>query len=426
MRARARRASCRQRGEPAAEPGSAGRERKAARGVRIQHVEVVNLHFDYPGGAGFRYAGGTVTSRVTSLVRVHTDGPHTGIGAAYSHPDLVKAIVEKHLGAHLVGRDPTEVEELWELMYGLTRWYGRKGAAVSALGGLDIAFWDLRGKAAGKPVHELLGAGRDSAPAYASGLFWTDDVTDLEEEAARHVARGFRRVKMRLGRDPEYDLAAVDAARRGAGEGNDVIVDGSHRYSLERAEWMGKELAARGVFWFEEPFPPEDLDAYVALRPRIDVPLAAGENDFGVQGFRELIRAGALDVVQPDACRAGGITECVRIGRMADEAGLGVATHTWSDAVALVANAHLVASLPNGLTVEVDQTGNPFVDELLAEPLRIEAGRLLLGDAPGLGIELDENVVARLAGAYGDSMANGNYSDLVFGPEHYSVAPPYE
>jgi D-galactarolactone cycloisomerase len=392
--------------------------------MTIERVEVVNLRFEYPPGGGFRYAGGTVTSRVTSLVLVHTDGPHTGIGAAYSHPDLVKLIVERHLGPHLVGRDAGDVEELWELMYGLTRWYGRKGAAVSALGGVDIALWDLRGKAAGKPVYELLGAERDWAPAYASGLFWTDDVRGLEEEAARHVEHGFRRVKMRLGRNADYDLAAVDAARRGVGDG-DVIVDGSHRYSLELAEAMGQELAARDVFWFEEPFPPEELDAYVALRPRIAVPLAAGENDFGVQGFRELIRAEALDIVQPDACRAGGITECLRIGRLAGESGLHVATHTWSDAVALTANAHLVAALPTGLTVEVDQTGNPFVDDLLAEPLRIDDGRLLLGDAPGLGIELDEAAVSRLAAGYGDSMADGNYSDLIFGQEHYTVAEPY-
>jgi D-galactarolactone cycloisomerase len=394
--------------------------------VKIEHVEAINLRFDYPEGGGFRYAGGSVTSRVTTIVRVHTDGPYVGIGAAYSHPDLVKLIVERNLAPHLEGRDPLEIEELWELMYSLSRWYGRKGAAVSALGGVDIALWDLRGKASGAPVWQLLGADRDYAPAYASGLFWADDVADLEREAGRHVEHGFRRVKMRLGRNPEYDLAAVDAARRGAGPAGEVIVDGSHRYSLDRAEWMGRELAARNVFWFEEPFPPEDLDSYVALRPRVDVPLAAGENEFGVQGFRELIRAEAVDIVQPDACRAGGITECVRIGRLASQAGKSVGTHTWSDAVALTANAHFVAAHPAGLTVEVDQTGNPFVDELLVEPVRVADGRLQLGRAPGLGVELDEKVLARLRENYGDLMKDGNYSDLIFGSRYHEVAPPYE
>src|SRR5690349_7265197 len=125
--------------------------------MRIAGVEVVNLRFDYPNGVGFRYAGGLVTSRVTSLVRVETDSGHVGLGAAYSHPDLVKLIVERHLAPHLVGRDPTATDELWRLMYELTRWYGRKGAAVSALGGVDIACWDLKGKAAGEPLWSLLG-----------------------------------------------------------------------------------------------------------------------------------------------------------------------------------------------------------------------------------------------------------------------------
>jgi L-alanine-DL-glutamate epimerase-like enolase superfamily enzyme len=221
-------------------------------------------------------------------------------------------------------------------------------------------------------------------------------------------------------------VAALDAARRGVGPDGNVLVDGSHRYSPETAEWMGGILVDRNAFWFEEPFPPEDIDSYVALRPRLDVPLAAGENDFGVQGFRETLRARAVDIAQPDACRAGGITECFRIGTMAAETGVRVATHTWSDAVALVANAHLIAALPNGITVEVDQTGNPFVDELLAEPLRIEDGNLLLTDEPGLGIELDRATVDRLSLSPEQLLPDGNYSDLIFGREYLSTPPPYD
>jgi D-galactarolactone cycloisomerase len=393
--------------------------------VKIEDVEVINLRFEYPSGGGFLYAGGRVTARVTSLVLVHADNGEIGIGAAYSHPDLVRVIVEGNLRAHLIGQDPADIEGIWDKLYGLTRWYGRKGAALSAISGIDIALWDLRGKAARTPVWRLLGGSKGVAQAYASGMFWHDDLSALEREAARHRQRGFRRVKMRLGRSWAYDTEALAAAVRGVGTDGRVHVDGSHRYADDDAIRFGGLLADAGAAWFEEPFPPEDIDRYVNLRRRLKVPLAAGENEFGVQGFRELLRAGAIDIVQADACRTGGITEVIRIAKLAADLRLQVAPHTWSDAVAVVANAHVVASLANGLTVEVDQTGNPFIEELLAEPLNIKDGLLHLGDAPGLGITLDPAALKRLTVPRGTTMADGNYSDLIFGPEHYSVALPY-
>lgn len=394
--------------------------------MRIEDIEVLNLRFEYPEGKGFQYAGGVVTGRVTTLVRVSADTGINGLGAAYSHPDLVRLILEHHLRPHLVGEDAEDIETLWAKMYALTRWYGRKGAALSALGAVDMALWDLRGKAVGQPLHRLLGATRNAVPAYASGLFWQNSVDILEREAAAHRERGFRRVKMRLGRNPDYDLEALQAVRRGVGKDGGVMVDGSHRYSLEAAEWLGHILAEHQVFWFEEPFTPEDLDNYVALRPRLRVPLAAGENEFGLQGFRELIRAGALDILQPDSCRAGGITEWLRIAAMAKDAGLQVAPHTWSDAVALIVNAHLVAATANAITVEVDQSGNPFIDDLLTEPLAIRDGLLTLPDAPGLGIELKQETLDRFLVPSGELTAPGNYSDLMFGHDYWTPAPGYE
>jgi L-alanine-DL-glutamate epimerase-like enolase superfamily enzyme len=393
--------------------------------MRIEDVEVINLHFAYPEGEGFLYAGGRVTARVTSLVLIRTDTDHVGIGAAYSHPELVRAIVEGNFKAHLIGANPADIESIWEKLYGISRWYGRKGAALTAIGGIDIALWDLRGKAACTPVWRLLGGRTGRVQAYASGMFWHDDVTELEREAIRHRERGFRRVKMRLGRSWDYDTAAFAAAVRGVGKDGRVHVDGSHRYALDAAIRFGELLSAAGAAWFEEPFPPEDIDRYVALRRRLKVPLAAGENEFGVQGFRELLRVGAIDVVQADACRTGGITEVVRIAAMAADLGLDVAPHTWSDAVAVTANAHAVASFSNGLAVEVDQTGNPFIENLLVEPLRISDGHLQLSDAPGLGIALDPDALRRLELPRAATMPDGNYSDLIFGAEYFSVAPHY-
>jgi L-alanine-DL-glutamate epimerase-like enolase superfamily enzyme len=295
---------------------------------------------------------------------------------------------------------------------------------LSALGALDIAFWDLRGQALGKPVWEILGGQRDHCPAYASALLWKD-YDALAAEAVGHVERGFRRMKMRLGRDEEYDTAAVRAVRKAVGPHHDVQADASMRYTVPLARRIGRVLEEVRAFWFEEPFLPEDIDSYAALRGSVGVRVAAGENEFGTPGFRELIRAKAVDIVQPDASRCGGITEVRRVASLAAAAGLSFAPHSWSDAVAVLANAHVVAALPNGLTVEVDQTGNPFIDEVLVEPLQIRDGQLHLGRKPGLGVELNRAVAERLRLADPLHIPDGFYSDMVFGKSWYSPAAAY-
>jgi D-arabinonate dehydratase/D-galactarolactone cycloisomerase len=393
--------------------------------MKIEHIEVINLLYEYPDGKGFQYAGGVCTARVTSLIRVHADNGLVGIGSVYSYPGAVHLIVRDQIDPLLRGEDPEEIEQLWDKMYGLTRWYGRKGVALSTLGGVDTALWDLRGKAAGKPVWSLLGGEREHCPAYASGLLWKD-IDELAQEAAAYIDQGFRRVKMRLARSEAYDRAAVRAVRAAIGNRNDIMVDASMRFHLELARRMGRFLKRQNVFWFEEPFAPENIDSYSALRPTVEVPIAAGENEFGVQGFRELIRAGAVDIVQPDASRCGGLSEVWRVAQLAQEHGLGVATHSWSDAVAIIANAHVIAAAPNGITVEVDGTGNPFIEELLTEKLRIHEGRLQLGDAPGLGIELRDEVIERHRMPDPLQVPKGSYSDMMFGREYLPPVCPYE
>ena len=394
--------------------------------MKIDRLEVINLRYEYPAAQRFAYAGGTCTGRLSSLILVHTDTGAVGIGSAYSHPGLVAIIIKQQLEPLLRGRDPREVEFLWERMYAVTRWYGRKGAAMSALGGLDVAFWDLRGKALGKPVWALLGGNTPTCPAYASALLWKSDVKLLADEATRHLANGFRRMKMRLGRSEGYDLAAVRTVRSAIGKDNDLMADASMKYHVTLARRIGKVLAEQNAFWFEEPFQPEDIDSYAELRGTVGVRIAAGENEFGVQGFRELIRTSAVDIVQPDASRCGGISEVWKTARLASEVGLKFAPHTWSDAVAITANAHVVAAMPNGLTVEMDQTGNPMIDELLVEPLRVKNGLLTLSGRPGLGIELNQAVVERLRMADPLAIPNGFYSDMVFGTDGLGPSSPYQ
>ena len=383
--------------------------------MKIRDIEVINLRFEYPPEKRFHYAGGTCTGRLTTLIKVHTDEGVEGLGSVYSHPDLVRTVVEGQLRPLLVGADPLKIEACWQQCYALTRWYGRKGVAMSALGGIDIALWDIRGKVEGKRVCDLLGQAKESVPAYASGLLWKRDVAELRDEAQRHIERGFRGVKMRLGKDRGYDLAAVNAVRDTIGPDVRLMVDGNARYSINDARRMAPAWLSAEVFWLEEPFAPEQPEAFRALRPSIPgIPLAAGENEFGRQGFKELIDGGVVEIAQPDCCRCGGLTEALRIASDAAAKEVKIAPHTWSDAVALTANMHLVAVTPHGLTVEVDQTGNPFIDDLLVDGPRIVDGRAVLPTGPGLGLELNDDEVRKYTVPRGQATPPGNYSDMVF------------
>ena len=383
--------------------------------TRIVDVECFHLRFPCDPNDTFQTPAGPVHARFTTLIRIRTDEGLEGIGSAYAHPGVVQACID-HMKPMLLGVRPEPIPAILERLNIISRWYGRKGAALAAISGIDTALWDLRGKREGQPVWKLLGGDRSQAPAYASGnLYSSPDAVARGVERA--VARGFRRVKMRVGWTWDYDVHAMRAARAAMGPDLDLMVDGTGRFTPETARDLAPSLGEVRAFWFEEPFGADELDDFVDLRRRLadhGVPLATGENEFAYHGFRELIRAGAVDIVQADASRAGGISEVMRIGRLAHEHGIGLAPHTWCDIVAVTANAHVVAASPNGLTCEVDQTRNRFIEEL-AGPLRIADGQLDLGERPGLGITLDEAIVRELRVDDPSDMPDGNYCDVIFG-----------
>lgn len=381
--------------------------------MKITEVEAIHLRVAYHPDRTFQTPAGPVHGRLTTLIRLRTDEGLTGWGSAYAHPGVVDAVVD-HLTPFVLGYDPVDTARHWNRLHSLSGWYGRKGAAVAAISGIDTAMWDLRGQITGEPIWKMLGGTTSAAPAYASGLLYSSPEA-VAEGAAEFVRRGFRRVKMRAGWNWDYDLAAVSAARAVLGADNDLLVDGTWRFTLEHAKAFADVLADHDVFWFEEPFAVDDIDSFVALRAHSRVPLTTGENEFALHGFREHLRAGTVDIVQADASRAGGITEVVAIGNLAAEYGVALAPHTWCDAVAVVANAHIVAALPNGLTCEVDQTGNAFIDALLGDRLPITNGLLELGERPGLGITVDEEFVAAHRVHDPRAIPDGNYCDLVYG-----------
>jgi L-alanine-DL-glutamate epimerase-like enolase superfamily enzyme len=342
------------------------------------------------------------------VIKVHTDEGIVGIGEVDSAPEAVHALVRAP-GSHaiansfhnlLVGEDPTDVERLWQKMYRGMNYIGRRGIALHALSGIDIALWDLKGKAEGKPISELLGgAVRDKVRAYASML-----MPDTTEEAAVRVDAlrndGFTAIKLGwgpLGKDPAHDVRLAAAAKEAAGEG-DILIDAGLGYVADAKVAIGvaRELEKLGVYWLEEPFEPDEYEAYAELADTVDIRVAAGEQDTTVWGFRELIERGHVDVVQPDVTRCGGITELIRIAAFAREHGVATVPHAWKSGIIKAASLHVNAVLPDSTFQEYCVADTPINRSLVKERMPLDAdGYVAVPTGPGLGIELDEEILER-------------------------------
>ena len=342
------------------------------------------------------------------VIKVHTDEGIVGIGEVDSAPEAVKALVDAP-GSHaianslhtlLVGEDPRDVERLWQKMYVGLIYIGRRGIALHALSGIDIALWDIKGKAEGKPISELLGgAKRDKVRAYASML-----MPDTPEETAERVSAlcndGFTAVKLGwgpLGKDPAHDVRLVAAAKEAAGD-CEILIDAGHGYGADAKVAIGvaRELEQLGIYWLEEPFLPDEYEAYAELADAVDIRVAAGEQDTTVWGFRELIERGRVDLVQPDVTRCGGITELLRIGALARENGVETVPHAWKSGIIKAASLHVNAVLPDALFQEYCVAETPINQTLTKERLPLDAdGFVAVPTGPGLGIELDEDVLER-------------------------------
>lgn len=344
------------------------------------------------------------------VVLVHTDEGITGLGEVDSAPEVVAAFVRggsSHavaigLRTLLLGEDPLDVERLWRKLYRGTIFVGRRGIGVHALSGIDIALWDIKGKALGKPICELIGQPRRTrVRAYASRL-----MPDTPEEAYEAVAalrrQGFTAVKLGwgpLGRDPGYDLELAAAARDAAGADVDILIDAGLGYvdDVASATRAARGLEELGIGWLEEPFEPDEYEAYAALADAVDIPIAAGEQDATRWGFRELIERGHVDVVQPDVTRCGGITECLRIAELAGSYGVQTVPHAWKSGIIKAASLHVNAVLPEALYQEYCVAETPINTALTVQRLPLEPdGCIAVPQGPGLGVELDPEVLEQL------------------------------
>jgi D-galactarolactone cycloisomerase len=357
----------------------------------------------------FAYSRAWYDTRTAMVVEIETDEGLIGWGECYG-PARITAAVVQSVAPWLIGQDPLRTEFLWQMIYARLRDHGQKGAVIQGLSGIDIALWDIKGKHFGVPVHRLLGGPlRSEVKAYATGLYRRksgDPLRYLAEEAAGYVADGFKAVKLKVGFGVEEDAAVTRAVRGAIGPDIALMVDANHAYDAVAAIRLGRMIEADNIGWFEEPVPPEDVAGYRAVKAAISIPIAGGECEFTRFGFRDILALRAIDIIQPDTCAAGGLSECKKIADMAEAFGVRYNPHVWGTGIAIAASLQLLAVLPSHTPpslapvapmLEFDRTEHPIRQSLLVQPIEHTKGVVRVPDAPGLGIEVDREALARFA-----------------------------
>jgi L-alanine-DL-glutamate epimerase-like enolase superfamily enzyme len=342
------------------------------------------------------------------LVKVTTDAGITGIGEVDSSPLAVKGAIEgpfSHtattgLREVVLGEDPFETEYLWNKMYRANIYSGRRGIAIHAMSGIDLALWDIKGKALGLPVWKLLGGGfHKRLRCYASPLFGATP-KETYERARRFRDRGFEAVKFGwdpMGRDAKTDIDLVRQGRLGLGDDADLLIDAGLVWDAKTALQRARAFEEFDVFWLEEPLRPDDYEGYRKLSVATSIRIAAGEEESNRFSYLDLMEKGRVDVVQIDLTRCGGFTEAMKIASLAYDRGLVVANHGFTTYINVAAALHFLNSIPNALIVEfVAEEETQLRERLTRQKLRAHDGQLPIPDAPGLGIDLDEEEVERL------------------------------
>jgi D-galactarolactone cycloisomerase len=328
-----------------------------------------------------------------ALVRVATDEGLVGWGEcfAYGVTPAVCAVVDEALGPLVVGEDPTRIEWLLDRMHRALMIWGRRGLAMMAVSGVELALWDLLGKARGAPVYQLLGGlCQPRLRGYASLLRY-ENPAEVRQAVAAVLGQGFTAVKLH-----QTDVASVAAAREVAGPDVELMLDTNCPWTVEQAIDMGRRLEPFNLRWLEEPvWPPEDYAGLARVRRAQRIPIACGENDATVFAFRDILTAGAADVVQPSVTKVGGIAEMKKIATLAAAAGVTLVPHSFYFGPGLAATLHVAAATPGVPCVELPP--GQLAAPLLAEPIRPVNGSVTVSDRPGLGADPDPDVLARHA-----------------------------
>lgn len=372
-------------------------------------VVAVNTHIlDYQLETAFESSSMHFSRRQHCLVEVICDDGTIGWGECLGPAKPNAAIVDVYAQS-LIGEDPLQTEKVWLSLYNRLRDQGQRGLTMTALSGIDIALWDIKGKHFGVPISTLLGGRfRDSVRAYATGSFrraGVDRVTDVAAEVAGYRREGFHAVKIKIGFDVEEDLAVIAAVRDAIGPDMRLMIDANHGYDYLEAIEVGRRAAPFGIDWFEEPVLPEQIATYEAVRADQPIPVASGENWHGRYAMQEPLARRAVDIVQPDICGVGGFSEMRRVADMAAMHGVRLVPHVWGTAVCIAASLQFMAALapnpprrnPIEPIMEFDRTENPFRQAIVHTALEHRQGVMTIPDGPGLGIEINRDALATYA-----------------------------
>jgi len=368
--------------------------------LTITDIKAYPISFPIPPVRRVALGIGTAIKRDAVVVKVTTRGGLTGWGEAHhgrAHTAVAK-LIETTLKQLALGCDADDVTGVWQRMYRFQlASHGMGAGACLAISGIDMALWDIRAQAAGVPLYRLLGGARKGVPAYAGGVsLGYQPPEELIEEARASLARGYKAVKLRVGDTPARDIERMRAIRAAFGPGLEILTDANIGYSVDDVRRVMPAMDELGIGWLEEPFPAHDYRSYREARGLGRTPLAAGENHYTRFEFNRVIEDGAITILQPDLSKCGGITEALRIAAMASAYKLPIHPHSSMTGLNHAATIHFLAAIDNGGYFEGDVSrSNKFRDELVANPGEIDKdGRVWPLEAPGLGLEVNEDFIA--------------------------------
>ena len=348
------------------------------------------------------------SERCICVVKVTASDGTYGWGEGYGPASVLEAGIEL-LKPIVIGLNPLENEVVWNQMYRKTLDFARRGTLVASMSAIDIAIWDLKGKILGLPVSTLLGgAHRTEVRPYATGLYFSchdNPSQNFDEEAYRYVSEGFKAIKMKVGLGVEEDYKNVKRMREVIGDDIQLMVDSNHAYNFREAVQLSKKFEPLNISWFEEPLSPEFYHQYNELRNKTTIPIAGGECEYLRFGFHQLLRNKSVDIIQPDICASGGLTEAKRIAALATTYGVELIPHTWGTSIGIHVALHFISNLESmpgrmkrpDFLMEYDQTENALREELTYPAIEMKNGMIEVPNRPGLGIDVDEEVLAKYA-----------------------------